>query len=516
MNETTTHPPLAELFAAARRNGRVGFDALVALIPDHLVHPERLHAVLEPLDAAGVTLVPGPRRVSSAPAPRASSGEGDGLPLADETVGGGDGDPVRTYLAQMGEIGLLERSEEIRLSKTVELSRMIFRRLLLRNDEAASRALELLEQARDGDLPFDRTIRVSTAEADARDKLAARLPGNIATVRRLIARNRAEAEGEPASEQARERLARRRDRVARLIEECRLRTSRLQPIHGELKRKAERAPRGSGARAHDGGLAGVDAALEQYEIAKRDLAAGNLRLVVSIAKKYRNRGLALLDVIQEGNAGLMRAVEKYEYQRGFKFSTYATWWIRQAITRALAEQPRTIRVPSHTMEIVTRLRGVTRELRQRHGLEPTVEQIAEEAGMSVQETARALEAARTPQSLEQPVGEAEDASFGELVEDKRSESPTDTAAHALLHQRLDHVLKTLSYREREILKLRYGIGGGHTHTLEEVGRIFRVTRERVRQVEAKALQKLKHPVRSRKLAGFLAPDGDGEASWATE
>ena len=241
----------------------------------------------------------------------------------------------------------------------------------------------------------------------------------------------------------------------------------------------------------------------EYEQAKRDLSGGNLRLVVSIAKKYRNRGLPFLDIIQEGNTGLMRAVDKYEYKRGYKFSTYATWWIRQAITRAIADQARTIRVPVHMIETMSKLRNIQKHLLQDLGREPTVEEIAVKAKMPMEEVRRVMKISRHPISLDRPVGESEDSHFGDFIEDERQVSPHESASNELLRQRINDVLRTLTYREREILKLRYGIGDGYTYTLEEVGRIFKVTRERVRQIEAKAVRKLQHPVRSRQLQGFL-------------
>ncbi|MCZ6835466.1 MAG: RNA polymerase sigma factor RpoD, partial [Planctomycetota bacterium] len=241
-----------------------------------------------------------------------------------------------------------------------------------------------------------------------------------------------------------------------------------------------------------------------YQTAKQKLSAGNLRLVVSIAKKYRNRGLPFLDIIQEGNTGLMRAVDKYEYKRGYKFSTYATWWIRQAITRAIADHARTIRVPVHMIETMSKLRTIQKHLLQDIGREPTIEEIALQAGMPVEETRRVMKISRHPISLDRPVGESEDSQFGDFIEDERQSAPADTASSEMLRQRINDILKTLTYREREILKLRYGIGDGYTYTLEEVGRILKVTRERVRQVESKAIRKLQHPVRQRRLASFLS------------
>jgi RNA polymerase primary sigma factor len=247
----------------------------------------------------------------------------------------------------------------------------------------------------------------------------------------------------------------------------------------------------------------IQKVFQDYEQAKRDLSAGNLRLVVSIAKKYRNRGLSFLDIIQEGNTGLMRAVDKYEYRRGYKFSTYATWWIRQAITRAIADHARTIRIPVHMIETMSKLRNISKQLVQQLGREPTIEEIARLGSMSVPEARRVLKISRHPISLDRPVGESEDSYFGDFIEDETAENPVDSAGTEMLKDRIEEILKTLTYREREIIKLRYGIGDGYTYTLEEVGRIFKVTRERVRQVEAKAIRKLQHPVRRRKLESYM-------------
>ena len=462
-------------------------------------------------------------------------------------------DPVRMYLSQMGSIPLLTREEEIRLAKKIETTRMIFRRRSLESDYVLAQAVETLRMVSDGDLPFDRTMRVSTAEPNAKARIAARIPVNLPTIERLLELNREDWQtltttkvSKADRERIQTRLRTRRRRMAALTEELCLRTSRIVPMMRKLrsisqKTNALAAELAAGEKRRSGcsdedllvmreeldGLrslaveepeelaarvAALNTVFWEYEQAKRDLSGGNLRLVVSIAKKYRNRGLGFLDVIQEGNTGLMRAVDKYEYKRGYKFSTYATWWIRQAITRAIADHARTIRVPVHMIETMSKLRNIQKSMLQETGIEPTMDELAERAGMNVDEVRRVMKVGRHPVSLDRPVGEGEDSYFGDFIEDDRQAAPSDSAAQDMLRQRIEQVLKTLTYREREIIKLRYGIGDGYTYTLEEVGRIFKVTRERVRQVEAKAIRKLQHPVRSRKLQGFV--DGEPEQAAA--
>ncbi|HZW10906.1 MAG TPA: RNA polymerase sigma factor RpoD [Phycisphaerales bacterium] len=453
-------------------------------------------------------------------------------------------DPVRMYLTQMGSIPLLTRDEEIRLAKKIETTRMIFRRRCLESDYIISQAIDILRQVDAGALPFDRTMRLSTLETNAKEKISRRIPANLPTIEKLLEANRrdwAEAEGLPArqkkrSDEVRTRMAMRRRRMAALAEELSLRTGRIVPLMRKLRSISKKmvdleaelaaAQDSRECDAEDvavmreelGGLRNLvlesPAELErrvrdintvfwEYEQAKRDLSGGNLRLVVSIAKKYRNRGLSFLDIIQEGNTGLMRAVDKYEYKRGYKFSTYATWWIRQAITRAIADHARTIRIPVHMIETMSKLRNFQKAILQETGVEPTMEELAERAGMSLADVRRVMKISKQPVSLDRPVGESEDSYFGDFIEDDSQEAPSTTASNDMLRQRIEAVLKTLTYREREIIKLRYGIGDGYTYTLEEVGRIFKVTRERVRQVEAKAIRKLQHPVRARKLQGFV-------------
>ncbi|MFA6046715.1 MAG: RNA polymerase sigma factor RpoD, partial [Phycisphaerales bacterium] len=455
-----------------------------------------------------------------------------------------------------GSIPLLTRPEEIRLAKKIETTRMIFRRRCLESEYVVSQAVEILKMVHKGELPFDRTMRISTAEPDAKNKIARRIPVNLPTIERLLELNRADweslqqaikAEDAVKADELRARLAARRRRMATLTEELSLRTGRIIPLMRKLRSIAKKmqeldieirratgqdvgkARRNRPLKKYDpediavmreevDGLKSLllenpgdavrrvrdlNTVFWEYEQAKRDLSGGNLRLVVSIAKKYRNRGLSFLDIIQEGNTGLMRAVDKYEYKRGYKFSTYATWWIRQAITRAIADHARTIRIPVHMIETMSKLRNFQKAMLQETGMEPTIEELSDRAGMSSTEVRRVMKISRHPVSLDRPVGESEDSYFGDFIEDDSQHAPGDVAASDMLKARIETVLKTLTYREREIIKLRYGIGDGYTYTLEEVGRIFKVTRERVRQVEAKAIRKLQHPVRARKLQGFV-------------
>ncbi len=450
-------------------------------------------------------------------------------------------DPIRTYLTQMGQIPLLKREEEIALARKIEIARMSFRRKMLSSDYCAKNTLEIIQKVNDGILSFDRTMKTSTAENLIRRVIKKRLPQNIETVKKLLEINQdmfnkaVQLKSEEAQKGIYKQVYRNRRKIATLLEELSLRISRILPMKNKLHSISQKvhqleriiqagitsdytkedihAMRQEMAglqellmetpKQLDKRLRIIDRVFDQYDQAKRTLSSANLRLVVSIAKKYRNRGLSFLDIIQEGNTGLMRAVDKYEYRRGYKFSTYATWWIRQAITRAIADHARTIRIPVHMIETMSRLRTVSKNLLQKLGREPTVEEIAEKADMSLEETRRVLKISKHPISLDRPIGESEDSYFGDFIEDDDVDSPVSSATQEMLKERIDLVLKTLSYREREIIKLRYGIGDGYTYTLEEVGRIFKVTRERVRQVEAKAIRKMQHPVRARKLEGFL-------------
>ncbi|MHC4305104.1 MAG: RNA polymerase sigma factor RpoD [Planctomycetota bacterium] len=596
------HPTLRELVEISAKRKWISYEEINTALPDEMVDAEKLDELLVAIEDLGIRFLneelvrlngyqsfqaplqtnlkfkrDDPNRDAAAPKVRLAEDRGDGGPEAAGLAGAQQAaeeeildeaeaqavieeaiaengskridDPIRMYLTQMGTIPLLTREQEIRLAKKIETTRMIFRRRVLESDFVAAQAVDILQQVHEGNLPFDRTMRISTAEENAKGKIAFRIPVNLATIRGLLemdTRAWEQLSRDSLTAAQRQRIARemvrRRRKLATLLEECCLRTAKIQPLFRKLQslnkklkqlqaelRRADKLPdrydpedlyvkreemdgiRGlvlDEPEALDRRVGEIEMVFNEYEQAKRDLSGGNLRLVVSIAKKYRNRGLPFLDIIQEGNTGLMRAVDKYEYKRGYKFSTYATWWIRQAITRAIADHARTIRVPVHMIETMSKLRTIQKHLVQELGREPTIVEIADRADMSIDETRRVMKISRHPVSLDRPVGESEDSHFGDFIEDERQVAPSETATGEMLRSRINDVLKTLTYREREILKLRYGIGDGYTYTLEEVGRIFKVTRERVRQVESKAIRKLQHPVRKTRLASFLAGQHD--------
>ncbi len=531
-----------------RETGLLSYEDLDQQLPSDVQTPEVIDFILTKIEEQGIELGE-EMEIKNKEATREAAGDespaimNDDEPIVDEEAEGRElHDPVRMYLSQMGSIPLLTRDQEIKLAKTIELMNNGFRRKVLTNDHVIEKAIEIFEALNRADLAFDRTVQTSGSSGVERDDIFERKEGHLTTLKAILARNAEDLAQlkdpnlpAPRALLITTILKERRLNGAKLLEELGLRTKKLLPLMdrlrdynrqlqsylGEIKNveknpdKADKLERLR--RRVDRIVETVKESPEElllrvtlmdrryaaFEAAKKQLSAGNLRLVVSIAKKYRHRGLQFLDLIQEGNTGLMKAVEKYEYQRGYKFSTYATWWIRQAITRAIADQARTIRIPVHMIETMSKLRKISKQLVQQLHREPIVEELADEAGLSISETRRILKISKHPISLDRPIGDSDDSYFGDFIEDKSVESPVSVASYEMLKDKIEQVLDTLTFREREIIKLRYGLGDGYTYTLEEVGRKFKVTRERVRQIEAKALRKLQHPVRSRKLEGFL-------------
>jgi RNA polymerase primary sigma factor len=527
---------LRELIKLAKEQGYLTFDDLNEALPDGITDANELDAILTRLRRMEIDVIEASDVDRHKEVKKDLDEEEEEKP---ETKLDILDDPVRMYLKQMGQVPLLTREQEVEISKRIEEAENMVQKHINRFGFTARAHLDLAQKLTEGRERFDRVILDKKIESRERYmKILPRLCKQVEKLGDTITQNYAKLSSNSSKKDTKGLKAFQRtlaslqriypqfyfkqkvtEEFVHLADEHYRTLLNVQTEMAKHRRSSGvRSPVGIKSRELEKSVwLSLDEYAEQYQSlkswlrkalrAKTEMVEANLRLVISIAKKYTNRGLSFLDLIQEGNMGLMKAVEKFEYRRGYKFSTYATWWIRQAITRSIADQARTIRIPVHMIETINKLMRVQKQLVQEYGREPTPEEVAEEILLPVDRVRAVLKMAQQPISLQSPVGESEETNFGDFIEDKGAENPCDMTAIVLLKEKIKDVLETLTERERQVLEQRFGLVDGYSRTLEEVGRQFRVTRERIRQIEAKALRKMRHPTRIRQLEGFLeAPE----------